>query len=622
MNEFLAQAFVFLFAAVICVLISKKMGMGSVLGYLFAGVLIGPFVFKFVGNDGADIMHATEFGVVMMLFLVGLELDPKEFWKIKNEIIKLGTAQGAGTIGLVTLIAYFFLHLPIGMALTIGFVVTMSSTAIILQTISERGLNKSNAGKSSFAVLLFQDIMVIPIMAIIPLLAVGNKTAIATTHNSWLDGAPVFMKTLAILGAISIIYLVGNHIINPLFRSVGRLKIREIYTASALLLVIGVSLLMQQVGLSPALGAFIAGVVLANNPYKHQLESDIEPFKALLLGIFFIAVGSTINFQIIVNKPLVILGLLIGTMALKAVVLLAIGKWKKFPKDQSFLFAILLSQIGEFAFVILALGKTVNLINQEWYDYLLATTALSMVVTPILLLLNEKWIAPYLGLVPSAKVPQPYDDLSNISPEKKVIIAGFGDFGTTIGRLLQANDIPTLVLDNDAERVDHLRKLGFNVYYGDATSINILKSIGVENAHYVIAAIDPPEANHQLVETLRKNFPNVEIIVRAKNRKKAYEYLQDGLTEVYRETFFSAVYVGGVMLEKLGFSHEEAQEQSELFIKSDRASLRKLARNIHNLEDYINISKLEFAEQANILKDSLKHKREKQSEAHNENEKL
>jgi CPA2 family monovalent cation:H+ antiporter-2 len=203
MNEFLAQAFVFLFAAVICVLISKKMGMGSVLGYLFAGVLIGPFVFKFVGNDGADIMHATEFGVVMMLFLVGLELDPKEFWKIKNEIIKLGTAQGAGTIGLVTLIAYFFLHLPIGMALTIGFVVTMSSTAIILQTISERGLNKSNAGKSSFAVLLFQDIMVIPIMAIIPLLAVGNKTAIATTHNSWLDGAPVFMKTLAIFSLVN-----------------------------------------------------------------------------------------------------------------------------------------------------------------------------------------------------------------------------------------------------------------------------------------------------------------------------------------------------------------------------------------------------------------------------------
>lgn len=609
MNDFLAQAFIFLFAAVVCVLISKKLGMGSVLGYLFAGVLIGPFVLKFVGNDSADIMHATEFGVVMMLFLVGLELDPKEFWKIKNEIIGLGTAQAVGTTAIVATIAHFGLDMSIGTSLTMGFVITMSSTAIILQTISERGLNQSNAGKSSFAVLLFQDIMVIPMMAIIPLLAVSTKTPISTEAHSWLDGAPVFMKTLAILGAISVIFLVGNYIVNPLFKSVGRLQIREIYTASALLLVIGVSLLMRMVGLSPALGAFIAGVVLANNPYKHQLESDIEPFKALLLGIFFIAVGSTINFGIIINEPLLILSLLVGSMGIKAFVLLAIGKWKKFPKDQNFLFAILLSQVGEFAFVILALGKTINLINQQWYDYLLATTALSMVVTPILLLLNEKWIAPYLGLSPSTNDKQEYDDLSDITAHKKIVIAGFGDFGNTIGRLLQANEVPILVLDNDAERVDHLRKLGFNVYYGDATSINILKSIGVDKADYVIAAMDPPELNQQLVAVLRKHFPNVEVIVRAKNRKNAYEYLQDGLTEVYRETFFSAVYVGGVMLEKLGFSHEEATLQSELFINSDRASLRKLARNIHNLEDYINVSRLEFAEQSNMMKDNLQNTR-------------
>lgn len=610
MNDFLVQAFIFLFAAVICVLISKKLGMGSVLGYLFAGVLIGPFVLGFVGKDGADIMHATEFGVVMMLFLVGLELDPKEFWKIRKEIIGLGTAQALGTTIVTTAVCYFAIGLGLGTSITIGFVVTMSSTAIILQTISEKGLNKSNVGKSSFAVLLFQDIMVIPVMALIPLLAVSKKLPISTTNSSMLDGQPVLMKTMAILGAITVIFLVGNYIVNPLFKSVGRLQIREIYTASALLLVIGVSLLMQQVGLSPALGAFIAGVVLANNPYKHQLESDIEPFKALLLGIFFIAVGSTINFDIITKEPLIILSLLVGSMTIKAVVLFAIGKWKKFPKDQSFLFAILLSQIGEFAFVILALGKTINIIDQTWYDYLLATTALSMVVTPILMLLNEKWIGPYLGLTPSPTVNQPYDDLSHISADKKIIIAGFGDFGNTIGRLLQANDIPTLVLDNDAERVDHLRKLGFNVYYGDATSINILKSIGVEKADYVIAAMDPPDVNQHLVEVLHKNFPEVEVIIRAKNRKNAYEYLQDGFTEVYRENFFTAVYVGSVMLEKLGLSHEEARTQSELFIRSDRASLRKLAKNIHNLEDYITVSRLEFEQQSNLLKDSLRHKRE------------
>jgi CPA2 family monovalent cation:H+ antiporter-2 len=580
--------------------------MGSVLGYLFAGVLIGPFVLKFVGNDSTDIMHATEFGVVMMLFLVGLELDPKEFWKMKNEIIGLGTAQALGTTAIITAISHWAIGLGLGTSITIGFAVTMSSTAIILQTISERGLIQSNAGKSSFAVLIFQDIMVIPMMAIIPLLAVSTQSTISTDSHNLLDGAPVAMKTLAILGAISVIFMVGNYIVNPLFKSVGRLQIREIYTAAALLLVIGVSLLMTMVGLSPALGAFIAGIVLANNPYKHQLESDIEPFKALLLGIFFIAVGATINFNIIINEPLMILALLVGLMSIKALVLLATGKWKKLPKDQNFLFAILLSQIGEFAFVILALGKTINLIDQQWYDYLLATTALSMVVTPILLLLNEKWIAPYLGLMPSTNNRQEYDDLSHISAEKKIVIAGFGDFGNTIGRLLQANDIPTLVLDNDAERVDYLRKLGFNVYYGDATQINILKSIGVDQADYVIAAMDPPELNQQLVAVLRKHFPNVEVIVRAKNRKNAYEYLQDGLTEVYRETFFSAVYVGAVMLEKVGLSHEEARNQSELFIKSDRASLRKLAKNIHNVEDYINVSRLEFAEQKSMLQDSLK----------------
>lgn len=613
MSDFLLQAFLFLFSAVICVPISKKLGMGSVLGYLLAGVLIGPFVLGFIGKDGADIMHATEFGVVMMLFLVGLELNPKEFWNMKNEIIGLGGLQIAGTLGVATLIGVFFLKLSLPTALTIAFVITMSSTAIILQTISERGLMKTSAGKSSFAVLLFQDIMVIPILAIIPLLAAGSTIEMGTDHKTLLDGAPVFTKTLAILGAIALIYVVGNHIVNPLFKSIGQLQVREIFTASALMLVIGVSLLMQAVGLSPALGAFIAGVVLANSPFKHQLESDIEPFKALLLGIFFIAVGSSINFDIIVHEPLKVSSLVIGVMLLKAAVLYSIGIFKKFEKDQNLLFALLLSQVGEFAFVILSLSRTIKVIDQTWYDLLLATTALSMVVTPILLMFNEKWISPYFGLAPQEK-PQEFDDLSEITAEKKIIIAGFGDFGNTIGRLLQANGIPTIILDNDSSRVEYLRKLGFNVYYGDATQINILKSIDADAADYIIAAMDPPELNHQLVDVVRKNFPNTELIIRAKNRHNAYEYLRDGLTEVYRETFFSAVYVGGVMLEKIGFSHEEATLQTELFIKSDRDSLRKLSKHIHNVEDYINLSRMEFAEQSEMLRDNLKDRKKEQSQ--------
>lgn len=616
MNNFLAQAFVFLLASVICVLVSKKLGMGSVLGYLLAGVIIGPFVFGFIGNEGEGLMHITEFGVVMMLFLVGLSIDPKEFWDSRKDIIGIGLAQSIGTILLTTIVVYFIIGLSFATSLTFGFVVMMSSTAIILQTLTEKGLNKSITGKSSFSVLLFQDVLVIPILAIIPLLAVGNVTADSHTGGSdWLQGAPVFMKTLAILGAISLIFFVGNYIINPLFKSVGRLKVKEIYTACALSLVIGVSLLMSQVGLSPALGAFIAGVVLANNPYKQQLESDIEPFKALLLGMFFIAVGSTINFSIISNNPLIIIGLLFGAILIKGIVLLAIGKWKKFSKDQSFLFAILLSQVGEFAFVILALGKATNLIDEMWYDYLIATTALSMVVTPILLLLNERWISPFLGIKPIPKSNNDYTDLTKIQAEKKVIIAGFGDFGMTVGRMLQASDIQTLIMDNNPEHVEYLKRLGFNVVYGDATSLNMLKSIGIERADYVVAAISADE-NQRFVSILKKHFPDLKVIIRAKDRHAAFEYLKDGYNEVHRQNFYSAVFMGAAVLKDLGFSEEEINQQRDLFIKSDRKSLVKLVRNSESFEDYINISKFEFAEQNIALQEKLKwlRNRKKQDE--------
>lgn len=369
MNDFLGQAFIFLFSAVICVPISKKLGMGSVLGYLIAGVLIGPYVLEFVGKDGTDIMHATEFGVVMMLFLVGLELDPKEFWKMKNKIINLGGIQVLGTIVIATLIGMFALDMKLSRAASIAFAVTMSSTAIIMQTLNEKGLTKTSIGKSTFSVLLFQDIMVIPILAIIPLL-VGDSLiqSIGDDSKSMLVGGPAFMKTLVIIGALASIYFIGKYIITPYFKYVGQLQVREIYTASALLLVIGVSVLMQKVGISPALGAFIAGVVLANNEYKHQLESDIEPFKSLLLGIFFIAVGSTINFKLIADKPMMILGLTFGIMAIKSLVLWFIGIRYKFNFDQKILFVLLLSQVGEFAFVILSLTRNLEILNKEWYD--------------------------------------------------------------------------------------------------------------------------------------------------------------------------------------------------------------------------------------------------------------
>lgn len=601
MNDFLGQAFIFLFSAVICVPISKKLGMGSVLGYLVAGVLIGPYVLKFVGNGGTDIMHATEFGVVMMLFLIGLELDPKEFWKMKNKIINLGGMQVIGSILIATLVGVFLLKMNFPRALSIAFAITMSSTAIIMQTLNEKGLTKTNIGKSTFSVLLFQDIMVIPILAIIPLL-VGDSLieSIGDDSKSLLVGGPAFMKTLVIVGAITFIYVIAKYIITPYFKYVGQLQVREIYTASALLLVIGVSILMQKVGISPALGAFIAGVVLANNEYKHQLESDIEPFKSLLLGIFFIAVGSTINFKLIGEQPLMILGLTFGIMIAKSLVLFLIATKHKFDFDQKMLFVLLLSQVGEFAFVILSLTRNLGVLNKEWYDLMLATTAITMVITPLLLVLNEKLILKYFG-VKSNEADIINDDINPNSADGEIIIAGFGDFGNTISRVLRSTDIKSIILDNDSERVEKMRKHGFNVFYGDATNINILKSAGADHAKYFVAALDPPEINQKLVHIVRKNFPNLEIIVRAKNRSYAYNYLKEGLNEVYRENFFSSVYVGRQILLKYGFSYEEASKIGEIFIKSDRKSLRKIAKHAENTDEYFEASKQELEKQMKLV---------------------
>ena len=597
MNDFLGQAFIFLFSAVICVPISKKLGMGSVLGYLIAGVLIGPYVLEFVGKDGTDIMHATEFGVVMMLFLVGLELDPKEFWKMKNKIINLGGIQVIGTIVIATLIGMFALDMKLSRAASIAFAVTMSSTAIIMQTLNEKGLTKTSIGKSTFSVLLFQDIMVIPILAIIPLL-VGDSLiqSIGDDSKSMLVGGPAFMKTLVIIGALASIYFIGKYIITPYFKYVGQLQVREIYTASALLLVIGVSVLMQKVGISPALGAFIAGVVLANNEYKHQLESDIEPFKSLLLGIFFIAVGSTINFKLIADKPMMILGLTFGIMAIKSLVLWFIGIRYKFNFDQKILFVLLLSQVGEFAFVILSLTRNLEILNKEWYDLMLATTAITMVITPLLLVLNEKLILKYFGVKTKAEPIIENDKINPNSADGQIIIAGFGDFGNTICRVLKSSGIKAIVLDNDSERVEKMRKQGFNVL-----NVNLLKSAGAENAKYFVAALDPPDINQKLVYIVRKNFPNLEIIVRAKNRSYAYNYIKDGLNEVYRENFFSSVYVGRQILIKYGFSYEEASKIGEIFIKSDRKSLRRIAKHAENSDEYFEASKDEFEKQMKMV---------------------
>lgn len=594
----LYQAFIYLLAAVVCVPIAKRLGLGSVLGYLIAGVLIGPFVLgKYIGmtsgDENQDIMHAAEFGVVMMLFLVGLELNPKDLWAMRRKIIGVGSVQLFGTILLVIPVSLHFVNSSYGTAIAIGAAIAMSSTAIIMQTLSERGLTQSPSGKVSFSVLLFQDIMVIPILAILPLLAA--KSIIEPPPNlegALLEGAPGWMKTLAIVSAIGLIFFVGNYIVNPFFKYIARLQVSELFTSSALMLVIGVSVLMNYVGLSPALGAFMAGVALANSEFRHQLESDIEPFKALLLGLFFIAVGSTINFRLIVNDPLTVLFVTLGVIFIKAVVLMLTGFLFKLKLTQNILFAILLSQIGEFAFVILSISNQLQLIPKTWIDILFASTALTMTITPLLLVINEKWIVPMMGMV-KVKAGGFQDDPNHSFYEvdtKKVIIAGYGDFGNTVGRIIKFSGFSATVLDKDSGRVELLRKLGYNVYYGDATNLNTLKAVKADKAHILIAALDPPEANQKLIKLVRQNFPNIKIFIRTRNRYDAYHYMNLGYNHIYRENFNTAVQMGVDVLEELGFRHKEAVQQGEIFTIADNKSVRKLSKYSDNPEEYISAS--------------------------------
>lgn len=613
MSEFsLFKLFIYLLAAVLCVPLSKRLGFGSVLGYLFAGILIGPFVLgpvlgTFPAHEADDMMEKTEFGVVMMLFLVGLGLDPKEFWKMRRKIIGIGGLQLCLTILLVIPLSLHFVNSSLATAIAIGSVIAMSSTAIILQTLSEKGLSKTPIGRNSFLVLLFQDISVIPILAILPLLVLGPGSVEAGSPvDSLLSGSPGWMKTIAILAAIGLMFFIGNYIVNPFFKYMARLQVRELFTAAALMLVIGVSVLMEYVGLSPALGAFMAGMALANSEFKHQLEIDIEPFKTLLLGLFFIAVGSIINFSVIASEPVLILSLVFGIILLKALVLIIVGFIFGLKLNQNILFAILLSQIGEFAFVILNLSGQINIIPTEWIQLLTASTAITMAITPILLIVNEKWIIPMMGMrkiKAGGYDDDPDYDFGDVS-DQKVIIAGYGDFGLTLGRIIKYSGFSITVLDDDSERIELLRKLGYTVYFGDASNPNILRAAGADSADILVAAKESSEVNRKVVKTAMKNFPHLKIFIRTKDRFDSYYYLNRGFNfnRVYRESFFTAVQVGVDILHELGINQDEADRLGKIFAIADRKSLEILSEHSDNLESYIQFSK----EEIQVVKDKMK----------------
>jgi monovalent cation:H+ antiporter-2, CPA2 family len=596
-GDFLLSAVVYLAAAVFCVPLAKRLGMGSVLGYLLAGIIIGPYVFGFIGREGEDIMHFAEFGVVMMLFIVGLELEPDKFWKMRKMIAGVGSLQLLGTAAILFSVAVL-IGFSWQASLAIGLALAMSSTAIVLQSLKEKGIMQTVAGQNSFAVLLFQDIAVIPILAILPLLAV-SATSIATDHPTWLDGQPAWIKTMSLFGSVILVIAAGKYLIVPLLRIVAKTRLRELFTASSLLLIVAIAYLMVQVGLSPALGTFLAGVVLANSEFKHELESDLEPFKGLLLGLFFIAVGASINFQLVGQQPALIAGFVFGIMAIKAIVLAVIGRMNQLKKDQNLLFALGLSQVGEFAFVLFSFISQLAILDRPTIDTMMAVTALSMTVTPVLLLINEKLILPKLLPAGVSK------DADIIEEQHKVIIAGFSHFGSTIGRFLRANGINATILDNDPDQVDLLRKMGFKVYYGDATRLDLLESAGLENAKIFISAIDDPNTNHLLVETLRKHYPDLQLMIRSKNRNDAYELLDAGVMNIYRETIDTSVRLGVDVLRRLGMRSYSAHRAGQNFIKYDEAALKKLASHRHNLTEYIASIKEQIALQEELLQNDI-----------------
>jgi CPA2 family monovalent cation:H+ antiporter-2 len=600
-TNFLLQAIIYLTAAVICVPIAKKLGLSSILGYLLAGIIIGPFVLGFIGQEGQDIMHFAEFGVVMMLFLIGLELEPSKFWKMRKFILGMGSMQLIGTTIILFLGCLFFMDWKWETTLAISLALALSSTAIVLQTLKEKGLSNTSVGSSSFAVLLFQDIAVIPILAFLPLLSTVNLEATNDAPQSLITGYASWLQTVIVIGIISTIYFAGRFLFVPLLHIIARTRLQELFTASALLLVVGVSYMMQLIGLSPALGAFMAGVVLANSEFRHELEGDIAPFKGLLLGLFFLGVGASINFQLIIDNPLFIFVFGAILTLVKFAVLFMTSRFYKKKLDQNLLFAFGLSQAGEFGFVIMSFCMQLNIIPNILANQIMAVIAMSMVATPFLLLINERIIYPNTR----TQEKEVKKDNDYIDEDNPVIIAGFGHFGSTVGRLLRANQIKSTILDYDSDRIDLLRKMGFKVYYGDATRLELLKAAGCENAKVFIAAIDNPTVNLQVIETLKKHFPNLKILTRARNRNDAYELIDHKVQHIYRETLYSAVNMGVDALVELGHRKYTATRQGQQFIKYDEITTRKLAEKRHDKMAYMITIKEEIELQEQLLKSDI-----------------
>jgi CPA2 family monovalent cation:H+ antiporter-2 len=584
MDGVLLQALIYLGAMVIAVPLSVRFGLGSVLGYLIAGIAIGP-VLGLVGSETADLQHYAEFGVVLMLFLIGLELDPRGLWDMRRKLIGLGGMQVVLSTVALTGLA-MLLGLPWQTALAVGLTLALSSTAIVLKTLNEKELMQTNGGRSAFSVLLTQDIAVIPFLALLPLLAIQHAASFSedgsiqrgaehdTAHHSLslVEDLPGWGVTLVTIAAVAGVILAGRYLSPHLFRFIHMSRLREMYTAVALVIVVAIAVLMILVGLSPALGAFVAGVVLANSEFRHELEADIEPFKGLLLGLFFITVGAGINFGTLFGNPLLILGLTLGLMVVKGLVLLALAIVFKIRGADRWLFTLGLAQAGEFGFVLISFGLQQDVFPERAAEILLLVIALSMLLTPLSFIAYEM-LRKKLSDTGGSGTPEP----DKIEHEAPVIIAGIGRFGQVVNRMVQASGFGTVVLDNDLETIQLMRRFGFTGYFGDPCRPELLAAAGLETAKVLVVAVDSRADAVHLVRYARRVRPDLSITARAHDRLHVYELFEAGADHIVREMFDSSLRAARYVLEDMGLSDYEAHELEIAFYRHDRQNLRALA---------------------------------------------
>lgn len=556
MNE-LTHVAIFLAAAVLSVALMKRLGFAAVLGYLVAGVLIGPWVFGFI-NDVESTRHLSEFGVVLLLFVIGLELQPSRLWALRRPIFGMGAAQVVLT-GVVLGAVVMLMGMSPTVAVVTGLGLAMSSTAFVLQLLAEKRELGAAHGRASFAILLFQDIAVIPLLAVVPLLAAGAA----------LEGASPILGLLKVILVSAFLVVVSRFVLRPIFRAAAATELPEIFTATTLLVVIGTALLMQAVGLSMTLGAFLAGVLLADSEYRHELQARIQPFEGLLLGLFFISVGMSTNLGLLAAKPLQITALVVGLMTAKFVVMFGLARTFRLPTIAALKLAAALCQGGEFAFILFGLARDQRLMSETTADLITVLVSVSMAATPLIYAMTSR-LARRLERGGSQK---PFDTV--VDTEHQVVIAGFGRFGQVIGRILRALRIPFTALDISPEQIELVRRFGSKAYFGDASNLDLLHAARLDKARILILAVDDPDASTRTAALVKKHFPQVQIFARARNRRHVYRLMDLGVTEIERELYHSTLRLTERVLEALGFRPQRAKRAVLTFRSHDESTLRK-----------------------------------------------